>query len=260
MKALTSSDLKSLVYGMMLGDSTIQKNGKEFKFRQIEKTLVQYKLEAIRATLNPSRLLYKECPAHHCGKWNHQTTYEVRVKHEYFTKLYEVFYPNGGIKRVTAEMLRALKPNGIAVWLADDGSMNLIGKSNYLSGKKDRLTDRRLEICTDGFLLEDVELIKWFFDRRYGKDSTVIVNRDHKDKRFENATGYRLRFRVEAAQKLLTEVYREFFNYPELLYKMDMGYRLSDIESPYCKIIPSYWEAFQEISAHGKFIDRLARP
>ena len=258
MKALCTSDLKSFVYGMMLGDGTIHRNGKEFKFRQIERTLVEYKMKVIQATLNPERLIYRTQPAYNCGKWNHRELYEVRVKHPYFTKMYDLFYPEN-FKRVTAKVLESLKPNGLAVWLADDGTMNLIGKENFLSGKKDRLTDRRLEICTDGFLYEDVLLIKEYFDDRYGKGSTVIINRDYKDKQFENSTGYRLRFRVEAAQKLLTEVHKEFYNYPELLYKLDMGYRESDVQSPYCKIHRPYWEVFQEISAHGKFIDRLSR-
>lgn len=259
MKTLSSSDFKSFVYGMMLGDGYVHRNGKEFGCRQIEKTLIHYKAAVIAKNLPTADIRVTEHDAYHDGKWSHQKIYRLRAKHEYFRKIFDRFYDHER-KRVDDDILRYVKPNGLAVWHADDGTLNLIGKQNLLSGKADRLTDRRLELCTDGFTLDDTRIIAAFFDRRYGPDSCTLVNRDHKDKDWANPTGFRLRFRVPAAQRLILEIHREFLHYPELLYKLDMGYRGADFESPYCKALPEYQQIFQEISAHDKFIDRLSLP
>jgi len=253
---MKTSELKSFIYGTMLGDSSVSfSNYNTISCGQIKEDLILYKLKVYKdhfANLKTNYIIedYK------APDQVRQPLHRIYATHPYFNKIRNIFYDSNNKKRVTKKILKKLKPNGLAIWFADDGTTTLIGINNYLSGKKDRLTDRRVEMCTDGFLLEDVKIIQSYFKELVGYD-VRIINRDHTDKLNKNPTGYRIRFSTLGGQVFLSIIYKEFLNYPSLLYKMDMGYRDNLLTSEY--VLQEYCNLYKEIKTHRSFLDRLER-
>ena len=253
MKQISSSEFKSFIYGMMLGDSSIHTNGKEFSSRQVTKDLSYYKFEMIKKHLPGVKIEIKEYPGYFDGKWTHKPIFQIRAKHRYFEKMYERFYRNGK-KVVIQKVVDSLKPNGFAVLFADDGCSNLIGKEKYLSGKSDRIHARRFEICTDAFTYQEVCLIMGSISKFIeipveGNMYTAIRKNGN----------HRIVLNSIAGQKYILKIWKFFFlRYPSLLYKLDLGYRDGSLENnPY--LLNEYSEVYHKIKMHGEFIDRLKR-
>ena len=248
---LRSSELKGMITGTLLGDSKIERNGKVFSSKQISRDLVQFKHDVLAGHFRDVRL--QTHPAHHCGKWFHQELYEVRVRDEYFRKMYPDFYGEDGRKYVTMERLKCLTTLGLALWFADDGCTALIGV------KSGRIRSRRVMLCTESFNVEEHETIRKYFRLYHGLDARV-VGRD-------NGSGTekrkRICFTTESAQVFIASIGGYFVDhFPSMLYKLDLGYQPDSMSSRTGRnvIVKEYWDFFNErVKTHGQFVDRLAR-
>jgi len=257
MNQLKSSEFKAFIYGTMLGDSYIHKvSHRRFGCGQVKEDVILYKKKIIETQLNKCIINYKAQNYKQKDGRNRQTLYRLAIQHDYFRKIRERFYKNG-IKRVDTKILEALDTRGLAIWFADDGTTNFIGLEKYKAHKIDRLNNRRVEICTDGFLKEDVVLIKKYFDKLLNTDDTKIINRDYKDKSNNNPTGYRIRLANHVIQPFFMLIKDEFINnYPSMLYKLDLGFRNESLDWRRY-VSEEYQNLYEEISAHPEFIDRM---
>lgn len=257
MNQLKSSEFKSFIYGTLLGDSSIHnKSHRRFDCGQIKEDLVLYKKDLIETQLTNCVTNYKVQNYLQKDGRKRQPLYRLTIQHDYFRKIRKRFYKNG-IKRVDIDILNALDSRGLAVWFADDGTTNFIGLEKYKAGKISRLNNRRVEICTDGFLKEDVVIIQKYFNTLLNTDDTKIINRDYKDLNNDNPTGYRIRLANHAIQPFFMMIKNEFIkNYPSLLYKLDLGFRNESLDWRRY-VSEDYQNLYEEISAHPEFIDRL---
>ena len=242
---LSSSELKSFIYGTLLGDAKIERNGKVFSIKQINKDLIDFKYSILKEHFQDVE--YKIIPAHFDGKWNHQELYEVRVKDEYFKKLFNVFYDliDDGKHVVKVirniSILQQLTPIGLAMWFADDGTTALIGKT---SGK---VKDRRVEICTENFTWHECEIIKKYF-KLFLKYEVSLIRRNSSDR-------CRVRIKILDAQCFLKDISIYIISYfPSMLYKLDMGY---NIDSQSKLLTKDYKLLLEEVKRHSLYISRV---
>jgi len=240
---LKSSELKGAIFGTLLGDSKIERNGKVFSSKQISLDLIQFKYSILNNHFQEVKL--QTTPPHHDGKWNHQRLFEVRVKEIYFHKLFPRFYDDKR-KYLSIKHLEGLTDLGLALWFADDGCTSLIGKN------KGKITNRRVMFCSECYTEEEHDIMIRFFKIKYGYTMSKPVRGSKKTKKF------RLQFSVKDAQNFILKVGPYFMKYfPSLSYKLDMGYdtyRNNHMNT----VSEEYKEFFNEcVKTHPDFIDRL---
>lgn len=80
-----------------------------------------------------------------------------------------------GKKRVTLDWLDRIGPLGLAVWYADDGTIN---EHTCLDGK----VTRRITLNTQGFTREEVELIAGWLRWKWGVNAEVKVSKPRRDR------------------------------------------------------------------------------
>lgn len=240
---LNHTELMSFIYGCMLGDSCIHYGS--FECKQTNKDLIMFKYKIIKQYI-PSckiKIIRKEA---YTDKWgvHHKTTWILRVGAcEFFKKIEKKFYVNGK-KIIPNDILDKLTPLGYAIWFADDGTTVQVGY-NKDSGSAN---NRRVEICTDRYTLEEVKYLNKFLDSK-GYKTTII------DRKKNNQ--YRIRFKTIYAQHFLLTIEDYFYKYfPSLLYKMDMGYRNDSLDNERY-VLKEYKDLYFKIKTHSSFVDRL---
>jgi len=239
---LNHTELKSFFYGTLLGDSYIC-NG-VFSCKQITKDLVYFKAKIIKDYLPDAKVSISEFEGYTDKNGvNHQKYYQLNASgSEYIKKLNQLFYPKG-IKIYPTEIVNHLTPLGFAMWYADDGTTILVGKNEATTSA----SSRRIQFCSDGFTREEnlvlqKEMINLGFDCK-------IIERARKDQT-------RIQISTKDGQKLFCEIERYFNYFPEMLYKLDMGYRLESLNNKRY-VSEDYKNLFFRISAHPQFIDRM---
>ena len=120
--------------------------------------------------------------------------YLATKTHPVFNYYRNLFYTNGR-KKITLEILNQLTPRSLAVWICDDGSYD--NRQGYIV------------LCTNSFSFEEHELMKEFFNERFGLDPTIG---------FRDGKYYYLRFK-QADTKKLIEIIKPFI-LNSMLYKI----------------------------------------
>lgn len=207
--SINSSQLRGFVTGLVLGDGTIDKgqNKRAFRIKSINKDFIQQiQYYFNKCTTFKTKIKFISAYDDKYGV-HHKSYYELNINaHPYFAKLYHYFYNDYRHRKIYSKTLSWLNPIGIANWYMSDGYVCLVGKT------KGFITQRRVDICTDRYYYEDVQLIQQYFLQRWDIQ-TSIVTRNHT---------YRLRIQ--------TQSYATFFNIilpyltPSMLYKCYLGY------------------------------------
>lgn len=239
---LNHNQVESFMTGNLLGDGNLH-NG-AFITGQINKDLVMFKEKIFNQYYGFSNSKVTFVPKNVKDGITRQDTWRLYISpNNSFKKLEKKFYGEEG--RVCPEkMLNNLCPLGLAIWYADDGTTIQVGY-NERTGSSSR---RRVQICTDSYTLEEVEMIIDYFEREYGRTSRVDRG---------NST-YRIQINNLSAQKFLEDISPYFIQYfPSLLYKLDMGYRGESLDNE-LYVTKEYKELFLKISSHEEFIDRLS--
>jgi hypothetical protein len=222
------ADLKGFLIGNILGDGSLKQG--TFATAQITKDLVEYKRKVFTRLLNTEvKVTYKEARGMHKEHWALYC-----YSNEYLKKQCEkLCKPNENKTAwrvaVTEDILEKLTPLGIAIWFADDGTTILVGKTKGI------IKSRRVQFCTDRYSHDEVLIIKEYLSKKYGKASLV-----------KRGQLYRVQLNLESAYKMFDDILPFFFEFPSLLYKLDLGY--SDKECP----------IYNKIKTHPQFIDRLS--
>lgn len=138
------------------------------------------------------------------------TSYRVLTQnHEDFTKIYPLFYMNK-IKYLNREVLKELKPLGLAIWYLDDGCYHL----NRFTGI----------IATDCFSLENLKDVKTFFLDEYDINVSIVKQGKGKKKH------YRIYFPKNEMIKFLSII-------NNVVPKNILSYK-----------IPTYWDKVRDIT------------
>lgn len=206
---MKSSELKSFLTGLVLGDGHIDKGvtKRAFRIKSINYDFIDYIETELHATTN-FNIIVKEFPSTDKDGIHRQSYKELTIKsHPYFAKKYHHFYNDYRKRIISKEALTWITPIGLANWYMSDGYIVNVGIN---SGK---IKDRRVEIATDRYTETDVDKIIEMFETKYGYKM-------HKVKRREGV--FRIRFSLLSAQNffLLIEPYIT----PSMRYKILLKY------------------------------------
>lgn len=239
---LNHTELRSFFYGTLLGDSYIH-NG-VFYCKQITKGLIDFKTEIIKQYLPDAKVKVVSYEGFTDKNGvNHQKYYQLSASSsEYIKQLDKLFYPNGK-KIYPSGTIEKLTPLGFALWYADDGTTVLVGKNETTKSAN----ARRVQVCTDGFIESDTRQIQQDMKKLgYG---CKILDRKRNGQ-------FRIEITPKDGQKLFLELEKFFYSFPELLYKLDLGYRTSSLKNR-AYVYEEYEELYTRIKTHPLFIDRM---
>lgn len=207
-KRMSSSELRGFLTGLILGDGYIDKgvHKRSFSIKSIYPDFIQYISKCIDEATNFKWFIRHIDAYFSCG-CNHSEAWEFVIKaHPYFNKIFHYFYNDNRHRKIYSKTLSWLTPRGLANWYMSDGYICLVGKTKGI------IKDRRVDICTDRYFKEDVELMQSFLLSKFNIKTSIIKR---------NNT-YRIRISKES--------YELFFNIispyivPSMRYKMYLGY------------------------------------
>lgn len=206
--ATNRSELKGILAGMVLGDSTIAlpKEGINAYMR------IQHGLKAAEYLRYKAEIL-KQLTDVTVGDvgGKYPGIYARTKNHPLYTRLRQMVYPEGK-KTVTKTWLNWLTPQGLAIWYMDDGGL-VKSYSTNKSGRR-RIYRRQLFLHTCSFSLEENELLVSYIEKAFD-----IKFRIKKDGKY-----YRLFMGAVEASRFL-EIVKPYI-VPCMEYKTDMEYDL----------------------------------
>lgn len=153
MKKLTELQ-KDLLIGTLLGNGNLQTiTGETWRYRAVHKSSHYIYI------LNKYNVLKDMCKTEPCYSKHWDPCYEVYyerysfntltdVRLRYYGKLFYVKENNSWVKQIPKNIHKFLTARSLAYWYMDDGALKWKGRSNAV------------RLCTDSFLLEEVELLK----------------------------------------------------------------------------------------------------
>lgn len=176
---LLNKEEHDLIIGSLLGDASIRQRQKNSCFRVAhtikQKGYIDLKLNQLNAfnisEFNERKKIINNRELH---------MMELSTKtHPVFNYYRNLFYRNRR-KVVTQEILDQLNPRALAIWICDDGSYD--NRQGYII------------LCTNAFSLEEHQLMKKFFNEKFGLDPTIG---------FRDGKYYYLRFKQEDSKKFI---------------------------------------------------------
>jgi hypothetical protein len=214
---------RGLIYGTMLGDASIDGRGRDARVRirhaESQKDYVFHKYDLLK--LVAASAPYPEI-------WVSGTVWSFCTStSEEWQRVWSTFHqnspaqirvlPNGKTVRfcrkvVTEQILRDLDDHGLALWIMDDGNFDV----HY--NKRRRCYAKRLTLSTDGYSVEENELILRWFLERYGVVGRKSRNR-YRLKDGSTKTSCRIRISWTGYQKLIPRI--EKFFIPSMRYKLE---------------------------------------
>lgn len=217
---MNSSQLKSYLTGLILGDGYIDKGTQKrsFKICIINKEWAEKIYFDLKSCTNFNIYFKEHPPLIDKNNVSHKTSYEVKIMaHPYFAKIYHNFYNDYRKRRIVTNSLSSLDWQGWANWYMSDGYLVRVGKESGV------IRDRRVQICTDRYLFEDIQKIQNILSKKYEIETNIIKR---------NAS-FRLNIRLNSAQKFFCNIYP--FVVPSFYYKLDMcfDYRPSWMNDEY---------------------------
>ena len=191
---LLNQEEHDLIIGSSLGDAYIRKRELNSCFRVAhsikQKEYIEWKLELLKH-FNISEFEQKK---RIINEREVNMIYLATKAHPVFNYYRNLFYGSGK-KKVTLEILNQLTPRSLAIWVCDDGSYD--NRQGYIV------------LCTNSFSLEEHELMKEFFNKKFGLDPTIG---------FRDGKYYYLRFKQNDSKKLI-EIIKPFI-LNSMIYKI----------------------------------------
>jgi hypothetical protein len=210
-----SKNVRDIILGSLLGDGSLAINPKykspRFSFRHSikQKEYFFWKVEMLKEICGESCYWLQGSEKKPDG-WG---TAKYRFQSKALSSLTEIYNlthkrVSGTKVRVTRKWLNQLSPLSLAIWWQDDGS--LVSDS------------RQGVICTDGFSLEEVEIIHQYFKK--------VLNIETKIGQISNQKKYRIWIRSsEELKKFLRIIIPHVFT-KSMLYKILLTYKDSQIQ------------------------------
>jgi hypothetical protein len=213
---------RPVLYGMMLGDSSIINRGSHAMFRvyhaEDQKDLVFHKYELLKEVAPTPPKVY-DCK-YGQPKWYFYTASDVE-----WQRLWSIFHQdapprvvNGKkifYKKVTSEILRGLDDRGLAMWIMDDGSYTYGHQKTNPS-----IPMHFFRLSTEGYSLPENELIASWFKEKYGVTSSIYASH----KKLKDGTSreyFYIRIGWREFEKIVPRVKPHIIS--SMTYKIGMG-------------------------------------
>lgn len=206
---MNSSQLKGYLTGLIIGDGTIDKGitKRSFRIKSIHKDFI-YKIKEDLENCTNFNIFIRE-NNEYIDKNNifHHKNYELVIKsHPYFAKKYHNFYDDYRGRIISKNAINWLNPIGLANWYMSDGYICLVGI------KKGKITNRRIDICTDRYSYENIKMIC----------EELYKNFNIKFSPVKRGKFYRIRLRNESYIPFINLI--KPFIVPSMIYKLYLGY------------------------------------
>ena len=206
---LKSSELDAAMFGMILGDGSIDKGGGNFTSGS------NYIFKMGHAEKQREYLLWKkqiidQISHTNCIVYDYMPTKSVYLRTKalkYFTKLEKIFYVNRK-KLINKKILSKLNELSLVIWFLDDGYMSL-NNSGSVYG----------ELCTDQFTLAQQQLIKNWFKTKF-KIDVGIRDLKYKTGKYAGKISHRITFNKEACINISKIVKPYVKNLNSMQYKL----------------------------------------
>lgn len=181
---LFNTDQLSIIIGMMLGDSNINKEGQLTTIHKRDhKQYIELKQQILGGTVNDISCIT-------FGKLRQFSKLRIDVNAQ-TKKLYELMYQDeygNKIKKTTKNIINYITEKSLAFWYMDDGSMKW-SKHNIKNGY-----NPSIELCTDNFTYNDCKLLTELLYSKWGITSLIY---NFKNKYF------RIKFNVDNTKKFM---------------------------------------------------------
>lgn len=212
-----SDKCKEIMLGSLLGDSslTVQKRyiHPRFSFRHStnQESYFFWKASSLK------EIASDKCTWHQGSNEKRDGFgYEkLRFQSKALSSLDDIFaiITKRGKKQVTRKWLNKLTPLSLAIWWCDDGS--LIANT------------RKGVLCTDGYSLEEVEIIKKYFKVVWGIETKISTT---SKSNFAQRRYYRLYLFSRVELEKLLRIILPFIPVKEMLYKVLILYKDSNLQ------------------------------
>ena len=182
---LITQEEHDLIIGSLLGDSSIREREINSCFRFTHSIAQRHYSQYKKDLLSNFKISeFREVKRKINRRFIHAVDFSTKT-HPIFNYYRNLFYKKGR-KIVTKEILNQINPRSLAIWICDDGSYD--NKQGYIV------------ICTNSYTLEEHEIMKEFFNEKFGLDPTI----GFRDKKY-----FYLRFKQEDSKKLI-EIIKPF--------------------------------------------------
>lgn len=211
-----SERCKQVLLGGLLGDSslTMQKGYRnaryQFRHSVKQEEYFLWKANIVKEVATKNLQYTKPDGASKTGKVNF-----ISRADESLTSIYDIVSPNRAMLIDTADnWLDYLTEEALLVWWLDDGSLQNKRKKGVL--------------CCEGFPLETIELLKEYFERKWGIVCSVMnmkrTQGTNNSVRYTKSVYHRLLFTTTELKKLFALI-MPLLETPSLLYKFALEYR-----------------------------------
>lgn len=205
---MNSSELRGYLVGIIIGDGMIDKGttARGMRIKSINTDFVE-KIERDLRRVTNFNMVVKSHEASFRGGVNRRPFDELRVRaHPYFAKIFHQYYDDYRKRRITREEFSRITEAGLANWFMSDGYITKVGLT------KGKIVDRRVEISTDAYTKEEVEMMVEVLGEKFSLRATV-----HK-----RGKTYRVRFSLYDAPKFLLMIAPHMV--PSMFYKLNLAY------------------------------------
>lgn len=207
-KGINSQELKGFLTGLILGDGTIDSgvHKRAFRLKSINKDFIDMVCYIISNNTN-FKFYVKEHDAEVINGVSHKKYWEFKIcSHPYFNKKYHNFYNDKRHRKIYSETLDWLNPIGLACWYMSDGYVCHVGKnSGHIYG-------RRIEIATDRYYYEDIQLMVQKLKFKWNIESSIITR----------GKVFRIRIKTKSYETFISLI--SPYIVPSMLYKLYLGY------------------------------------
>jgi hypothetical protein len=205
---MNSSELKGFLTGLILGDACIDHGitNRPLRIKSINDDFIYQIRDELESCTNFKIIVREYEPSFRNGV--HRKRYwELTIKrHPYFAKIYHHFYKDNGRRTASGWAMNWLTAYGLANWYMSDGYVCLVGKT------KDRVYNRRVEICTDRYDLKTIKRMQYMLADKFDI-YTSLVKRNHR---------YRLHIAVNSYETFIWLV--KPYIVDSMQYKLYLGY------------------------------------
>lgn len=206
---MNTSELKGYLTGLIIGDGHIDSGvtKRAFRIKSIYKDFIYKLYEDINScnTFNSCIKHYKSYTDIH--SITHKESWELVISaHPYFAKKYHNFYDDYKNRIITKNAINWLTPSGMANWYMSDGYICLVGIKNG------HIKNRRVDICTDRYSLENIKMICNEIHKRFDIEFCPV----------KRNTNYRIRLRTKDYCKFINLI--KPYIVPSMIYKLYLGY------------------------------------
>ena len=238
-----SKNVRDIILGSLLGDGSLAINPKykspRFSFRHSikQKEYFFWKVEILKEISGESCYWLQGSEKKPDG-WG---TAKYRFQSKALSSLTEIYNlthkgVSGTKVRVTRKWLNQLSPLSLAIWWQDDGS--LVSDS------------RQGVICTDGFSLEEIEIIHQYFKKVWDIETKIG--------RISNQEKYRIWIRSSEELKKFLRIIIPHVYVKSMLYKILLTYKDSQIQERWISEVEKLGN-FSRLDIENALVDKKSK-